>query len=201
MDSSQSLSLFFPLHDRVLVIGARGVAAVSYSSLRLKAHPTRFVESDSVPTDAQIVYHRWRFVNKNGTPDRRFNNNRQIPVAQYEELSIQTASGANEFFHVSRVGAAAGFILAIDSYRWSVPGGLALALRRKVADDVGEWRPATSWSVSSCARSPSMEHCWHRYRMVQRLRASRSARLSSSIPWLQRRLHDERILPFVVSHP
>jgi len=45
-----------------------------------------------VATNAQIVYHRWKFVNKNGTPDRRFNNNRQIPVAQYEELSMQTAS-------------------------------------------------------------------------------------------------------------
>jgi Protein of unknown function (DUF4236) len=106
---------FYFCPDRMFIIGSRAVAAVSYSSLQLQARPTQFIETDGVPTDAQVVGHTWRYVNRNGTPDRRFNNNRQIPIAQYEQFSMRAQSGINERFNLSRVGAAARFVKAIDA--------------------------------------------------------------------------------------
>ncbi|MBC8737030.1 DUF4236 domain-containing protein [Paraburkholderia sp. UCT31] len=101
---------FYFCPDRVFVIGRSAVAAIGYESLELETNSTRFIESSPVPSDAQIVGHTWRFVNKNGTPDRRFNNNRRIPIAQYEELRMQSRSGINEVFQLSRVGAGHSFI-------------------------------------------------------------------------------------------
>jgi len=103
------------LPDRVLAYASNGVGAVEYSTLELTASPTRFIEEGNVPHDARIVDHTWRFVNKNGTPDRRFNNNRQIPICQYEELRIGSKTGVLEVMQLSRPGASAPVDQAIDN--------------------------------------------------------------------------------------
>lgn len=98
------LSLYL-LPDRVLVYDQSGVGSVGYDALRLDANSMRFIEDGHVPRDAVVIDHTWRYVNKNGSPDRRFNNNRQIPVCQYEELRLTSSSGLQEVLHLSRVGA------------------------------------------------------------------------------------------------
>ncbi len=102
------------LPDRVLAYATSGVGAVEYSTLDLTASPTRFIEDGHVPHDARIVDHTWHFVNKNGTPDRRFNNNRQIPICQYEELRIGSKKGVLEVMQLSRLGASVPVDQAID---------------------------------------------------------------------------------------
>jgi hypothetical protein len=56
---------------------------------------TRFIESEGVPADATVVDHTWRYVNKNGGPDRRFNNNRQLPVLQLGVSVLTSSKGLN----------------------------------------------------------------------------------------------------------
>lgn len=65
--------------------------------------PTRFIEDQGVPPDSHVVDYTWRFVNKKGGPDRRFNNNRQIPIAQYGFLQLQSQTGMNIHLNVSSV--------------------------------------------------------------------------------------------------
>jgi hypothetical protein len=74
----QTLYLF---PDRILVFEPDGVRAVAYSDLAVDRRATRYIASGSVPGDATIVDRTWQYVNKNGGPDRRFNNNREIPIA------------------------------------------------------------------------------------------------------------------------
>lgn len=93
---------FFP--DKVLVFEPHGVGAVSYENLNVHASPTQFIESESVPRDATIVDYTWRFVNKKGGPDRRFNNNRRLPITLYEDISFTSSSGLNELIQISRTG-------------------------------------------------------------------------------------------------
>ena len=62
---------------------------------RLKYAMTRFIEGDGVPSDATVVDQTWRFVNKNGGPDRRFNNNVQLPIVNYGVLRFSSANGLN----------------------------------------------------------------------------------------------------------
>ncbi len=94
---------FFP--DRLLVFDADSVGAVPYEALRLERSTRPFIESDAVPSDSQIVGRTWRYVNKKGGPDRRFSNNRELPICEYESLQLRSASGLNELVQVSRVGA------------------------------------------------------------------------------------------------
>ncbi len=93
---------FFP--DRVLVYDVNGVGAVNYSSLQITVNPTRFIEDEGVPTDAEVVDRTWRYVNKSGGPDKRFKDNRQIPICRYEQISLSSSTGLNEVLQVSRCG-------------------------------------------------------------------------------------------------
>lgn len=93
---------FFP--DRVFIFDGTGVGAVGYADLNIDVGAQRFIESEAVPGDAQVVDKTWRFVNKKGGPDRRFNNNRELPVCLYEEIHFRSPSGVNELIQVSKVG-------------------------------------------------------------------------------------------------
>ena len=93
---------FFP--ERILVFAPNGVGAVSYHDVSIVVNDKHFIENESVPRDAQVVDHTWQYVNKSGGPDRRFNDNRQIPICLYEEIWINSPSGLNEIIQVSRIG-------------------------------------------------------------------------------------------------
>lgn len=95
--------LFF-LPDRILVWDSQGVGAVGFDQLDVSFGDQRFIEDAGVPNDSRIVDKTWRYVNKNGGPDRRFNNNREIPVVLYEALFLTSKSGLQELFQLSRTG-------------------------------------------------------------------------------------------------
>lgn len=91
---------FFP--DKILVVQRKKVGAVSYGSLLLECSNTRFIEDGIVPRDTTVVGQTWRYVNKGGGPDRRFKNNRQLPIVLYSELHFRSETGLNELLQVSR---------------------------------------------------------------------------------------------------
>jgi hypothetical protein len=99
--------------DRILVFGSDGLGAISYSDIRFAIEKTRFIEDGGVPRDSVVVDRTWRYVNKNGTPDRRFNSNREIPICLYEEVNLSSQSGLNEVFQLSRTGVMSGVEYAI----------------------------------------------------------------------------------------
>ena len=99
---------FFP--DHVFVRQGQRYGAVSYESLNISFAPTRFIENEMVPKDANIVDYTWQYVNKNGSPDRRFSHNRQIPIAQYGFIEFKSDTGLNLHFHVSNIQAATSFV-------------------------------------------------------------------------------------------
>ena len=74
---------------------SRKIGALSYLDIESSAQRTRFVESESVPNDAQIVGKTWKYVNKSGGPDKRFKENRELPVCLYGELALKSPSGLN----------------------------------------------------------------------------------------------------------
>lgn len=110
---------FFP--DRVLVYDAKGVGAVGYQDLRVDVSATRFIESDSVPRDAEVVDRTWKYVNKSGGPDRRFKDNKELPVCRYEEIALSSSSGLNEVLQLSRCGSGNDFAKAISLLGKTMP--------------------------------------------------------------------------------
>jgi len=104
---------FFP--DRVLVYDRNGVGAVTYGDLEARASTVSFREEDAVPTDAQVIGSTWRYVNRNGGPDRRFRNNEEIPIVAYGALRLSSPSGLDELFQCSKSAATAQFADVLES--------------------------------------------------------------------------------------
>lgn len=102
---------FFP--DRVLVYVKNGVGAVGYQELRIDVAATQFIEESFVPRDAKVVGRTWKYVNKSGGVDKRFKDNKELPVCLYEEITLTSQSGLNEILQLSRCGFGSGFVEAI----------------------------------------------------------------------------------------
>ncbi len=95
--------LYF-LPDRILVWDTNGVGAVGFDQLEVSAGEQRFIEDGGVPSDARVVDKTWRYVNKKGGPDKRFSDNREIPIVIYDAIVLSSKSGLQELFQASRTG-------------------------------------------------------------------------------------------------
>ena len=81
------------LPDRVLIRDGRRYADVPYSQLATNDAVQRFIEDGAVPSDSRVLDYTWRYVNKSGGPDRRFKDNRQLPVLEYGRLTLGSSNG------------------------------------------------------------------------------------------------------------
>lgn len=102
--------VMFFMPDIVLVQDGSRVGAVSYADLNVRWQDSMFIETERVPSDAKIVDHTWKHPNKSGGPDRRFKDNRQIPICLYETMHLTSNSGVNELVEFSRTGVVAAFV-------------------------------------------------------------------------------------------
>jgi len=87
--------------DRVFVLQNGTWGAVDYEHLKVEVGSTRFIEEEGVPHDSVVVDHTWRYVNKNGGPDRRFNNNAQLPICSYQVVNFTSSHGMNILLNAS----------------------------------------------------------------------------------------------------
>jgi hypothetical protein len=94
---------FFP--DRLLVKSENQFGAVSFETLHLQADTAKLIV-ESAPSDGHIVGRTWRYVNKNGGPDKRFKNNSELPIVEYSILFMRSDRGLNELFYFSAPGTA-----------------------------------------------------------------------------------------------
>lgn len=109
--------LYF-LPDRIL-LDASGISEFQYSDLTLSLSQSRFHESESLPKDAKVIGKTWKYVNKKGGPDKRFNDNKEIPVCQYERLHIYLGGNAYDVM-LSKIGAGESFGQALLDYKNSI---------------------------------------------------------------------------------
>jgi len=89
----KEILLFLP--DKVFIVRGGKVHVINYETININVSQTNFIESESVPRDAVVIGSTWLYVNKNGTPDRRYKNNRQLPVCQYGTVQLTSPSGLN----------------------------------------------------------------------------------------------------------
>lgn len=106
--SARGRSVFL-LPDRVLVLGGRSYAEIAWSDLSVEHHQSRFIEDGPVPKDAPVVDATWKYVNVGGGPDRRYKNNRQLPIMGYGEVVLTSPSGLRVEWEISNPSAATAF--------------------------------------------------------------------------------------------
>jgi hypothetical protein len=126
--------LYF-LPDRVLLRDATGFGSVNFEQIEVNSHDARFIEDGTVPNDAKVVDSTWRYLNKKGGPDRRFNNNRKIPIVLYEEILLTSNNGLREMLQISRTGVG-------DQLRAAIRGMAAAISQRE--------NPATDANYIKC---------------------------------------------------
>lgn len=102
LHAAKTTLAFYP--DRILLFQGNTVGAIDYAELEVKNSPITFVESGSVPPDATVTGKTWQYVNKSGGPDRRFKNNREMPLCRYNELRLTTDRGLDIYLMSSRDG-------------------------------------------------------------------------------------------------
>ena len=117
---------FFFLPDVILVKQGGRFGAVGYDDIQIRAQTSRFIEDRTPVADAQIVDHTWKHPNKSGGPDRRFRDNRQLPVCLYDAMHLSSSSGLNELMEFSRTGLVQVFSAALHELpHTQAPDGIA----------------------------------------------------------------------------
>jgi hypothetical protein len=94
------------LPDFALIDDGQSVGTVAYERLSISWQESNIIEDGIVPQDTQVVGQTWKHPNKNGGSDRRFRNNRQVPICRYEAMHLRSDTGINELVEFSRIGVA-----------------------------------------------------------------------------------------------
>ncbi len=82
---------------------------IDYKNISVVYSSLRFNEPSIFPTDAEKIGSTWQYVNKNGTPDKRYSNNRQVAVVKYGVINVTIKGYQSVVFHVSNAVSADRF--------------------------------------------------------------------------------------------
>lgn len=82
--------------DRLLIFGKKQFGALAYNEIKIDISAFGFLEGgESVPSDSEVVKMVWAYSNNDGSPDRRYANNRQYPILKYGKIDISSPDGLN----------------------------------------------------------------------------------------------------------
>lgn len=101
----------------VLYTSITNFAIIGIHEMNLYQSYVRFTETGTVPKDSKIIDRTWAKVNKNGTRDKRFKANYQIPVVRYGSIQLKTKTGLNEDYQFSNYEFAEEFGKAFCQYQ------------------------------------------------------------------------------------
>lgn len=95
------------LPDRLLVRNGKQYAQMPYGRLRILASQQSFIErAFPPPSDAPHIGQTWQYVNRTGGPDKRYRDNRALPIVMYGLLEIAREGHPGWQLHISRMGTA-----------------------------------------------------------------------------------------------
>lgn len=78
----------------ILYRASRGAfAVIDFHDVKAVARGANSLEERGVPKDSKVIGQTWAKVNADGTRDRRFANNYQIPIVSYAWLTLKSDSG------------------------------------------------------------------------------------------------------------
>lgn len=103
-------------------------ALIDLRELQISSEYRRFHEEEGVPSDSRIDGYTWAKTNKNGSPDRRFKDNYQIPICVYGNITFHSQTGVTEEYMVSNADAAQAFTEAVKRYKTSLTESEALGM-------------------------------------------------------------------------
>lgn len=89
---SSSMKLIF-LPDSLFIKEGNKMTALSFSEINMDLSKAVFLEDEKVPKDATILGKTYEHTNKDGSPDKRYKENRQLNLVEYGVLSLEKSPG------------------------------------------------------------------------------------------------------------
>ena len=88
------MAIYF-LPEKLLVIEGTQIRHIPYNQLEIARTHLEYVEAQGqVFPDSVIVEHRWKFINRDGSPDKRFKGNVQVPLVRCGILNLDVAGSS-----------------------------------------------------------------------------------------------------------
>lgn len=115
-EDATAADLYFYPAFMVLIDGTGKFALMDLSEVRMAFRIMEFPETGTLPSDAEITAHTWFRANKDGSPDRRFKDNYEIPVCRYGVIEINGSNGLVEEFAFSNPDKSKAFVEAYRAY-------------------------------------------------------------------------------------
>jgi hypothetical protein len=109
--SLRNMMLFF-LPERLLIKRGNTFEVVFYKNLQVTTSVTRFIESDVLPRDADVVDFTWKF-----------NNSGRLPICLYSQYTFKSDTGINEVIVSSKymaMDACASFLTKIGELQTKI---------------------------------------------------------------------------------
>lgn len=95
--NDRNVQLYFYPKFLIAATSPSSFSVIPYSSVPMNGHRTHFHEDKALPADSKHLGYTWKYVNKSGGPDKRFADNKQIPVMEYGDLTIEYAANSSRF--------------------------------------------------------------------------------------------------------
>ncbi|MGB3467341.1 MAG: DUF4236 domain-containing protein [Cyclobacteriaceae bacterium] len=96
---------YYFLPERMVIKQDCHFAGILYKNLTFEKQDIKFIENEKIAEDAEIIDYTWQFTNKFGDRDRRFKDNRKLPICRYSEYRILSDSGLKLILHSSKINA------------------------------------------------------------------------------------------------
>jgi len=91
------------LPDLYLIISKRKLGIIKSSDVKITTDTVQYPEKDTLPEDANVLEYTFRYVNQDGTPDKRYKDNDKLPICQYGAITLSSERGLNLLIHTSKV--------------------------------------------------------------------------------------------------
>jgi uncharacterized tellurite resistance protein B-like protein len=103
------------LPEKILLKHAGEYHESSYSSINTRSDVSKFREEESIAQDTEVIGETWVYVNKNGKPDKRFKDNKKIPICRYEKIFLRV-NGFKGQIMISKHGLGEDFLNTLSGY-------------------------------------------------------------------------------------
>jgi hypothetical protein len=99
LNKKESIYIF---PDKVFYLHNSKISAYDLSEVSFNVDSVNCVtDQEHLPADSKVVKETWLRVNADGSPDRRYKNNKKCLVCEYGRLRIRSDSGLNIYFLLS----------------------------------------------------------------------------------------------------
>ena len=117
MKNAHGSDLYFYPGFVIMFSAGTKFALIGLNELGFTHNAVKYVETSGVPSDTKIIDRTWAKVNKNGSPDRRFKDNYEIPVVKYGAILLATETGVHEEYMFSNYEASEAFARSFSDYQ------------------------------------------------------------------------------------